>query len=114
MLAPQLSTLDESKAGRFLDFIPSLISFEDNAALLRPISLEEVKEAVFLLDGDSAPGPDGFSGRFFQACWEVISADLFSAAQEFFAGVPIPRCVASTSIVLLPKSTINVCRLQAN
>lgn len=48
LLAPQLSTLDESKAGRFLDFIPSLISFEDNAALLRPISLEEVKEAVVL------------------------------------------------------------------
>lgn len=111
LLAPQLSTLDESKAGRFLDFIPSLISFEDNAALLRPISLEEVKEAVFLLDGDSAPGPDGFSGRGMLGSY---FCRFFSAAQEFFAGVPIPRCVASTSIVLLPKSTINVCRLQAN
>lgn len=66
----------------WISFRP-LYLFEDNAALLRPISLEEVKEAVFLLDGDSAPGPDGFSGRFFQACWEVLSADFFLRRKNF-------------------------------
>ncbi|XP_043710187.1 uncharacterized protein LOC122659103 [Telopea speciosissima] len=47
------------------------VSGADNAALLLTPSLEEVKEAVFALSCDSAPGPDGFSGHFFTACWET-------------------------------------------
>lgn len=58
---------------------------------------------IFLLDADSAPGPDGYSGRFYRSCWDIIGTDLLSAVQEFMAGVPLPRSVASTSIVLLPK-----------
>lgn len=56
-----------------------------------------------MLDADSAPGPDGFSGQFFRSSWDIIAADLLLAVQEFFAGVPIPRSVSSTLIVLLPK-----------
>lgn len=87
----------------FLDFIPTLVTQEDNAQLMRPVSMEEVKTAVFALDPESAAGPDGYSGRFYQACWEIISPDLLTAVQEFFAGVPLPKSVASGLIVLLPK-----------
>ena len=44
--------------------IPSLVSDVDNQMLLRfPLSAE-IKEAVFALNGDGAPGPDGFGGHF--------------------------------------------------
>lgn len=33
--------------------------------LTRPFSLEEVRNATFLLGGDKAPGPDGFNMQFF-------------------------------------------------
>lgn len=56
---------------------------------------------IFLLDADSAPGPDGYSRRFYQSCWEVICSE--AAVQEFFAGVPLPKSVASGLIVLIPK-----------
>ncbi|XP_060211975.1 uncharacterized protein LOC132639553 [Lycium barbarum] len=39
-------------------------------------SESEVKEAVFSLNGDSASGPDGFTGQFYQKCWEVIKLDV--------------------------------------
>lgn len=85
-----------------LEYNPSLVSQEDNAALLKPIELDEVKEAVFSLSPDSAPGPDGFSGSFYQACWPIISSDLLLGVQEFMTGVPIPQGIACSSIVLIP------------
>lgn len=49
--------------------IHSLLSSNDNVTLDRLPSLDEVKEKVFSLDKNSAPGPDGFLGALFQHCW---------------------------------------------
>lgn len=46
-----------------LDLIPSIITSEHNSMLLAPPSIEEVREVVFGLSADSAPGPDDFSGQ---------------------------------------------------
>lgn len=35
-------------------------------------NLEEIKKAVFFLDKDSAPGPNGF----FTHCWDIIKQDV--------------------------------------
>uniref|UniRef100_A0A453EVJ7 Reverse transcriptase domain-containing protein n=2 Tax=Aegilops tauschii subsp. strangulata TaxID=200361 RepID=A0A453EVJ7_AEGTS len=37
---------------------------------------DEVKAAVLELSGDKAPGPDGFTGTFFKACWNTIKPDI--------------------------------------
>lgn len=42
------------------------VKVEENEWLGRPISEEEVKQAVFESYADGAPGPDGFSFMFFQ------------------------------------------------
>ena len=47
-------------------FIPDLVSEEDDADLCREPTLEEVRQTVFSIDSDSAPGPDGFCSRFYQ------------------------------------------------
>lgn len=101
-LLAQDSPMEMDSVDFFLNLVPRMVTAEDNAHILSPISLQEVKESVFSLDADSAPGPDGFSGKFFQSCWNVIADDLLLATQEFFAGVPLPRSIASTLIVLLP------------
>lgn len=63
----------------FLDFIPSLVSRSDNVDLLRPLTLDEVRAAVFALNPESISGPDGFPGSFYQACWQIISLNLLLA-----------------------------------
>lgn len=50
------------------DFIPSMITTEDEANLSREPTIEEVKRAVFSMDPDSTPGPDGFCAKFYQVC----------------------------------------------
>lgn len=87
----------------FLQFIPSSLTSQDNDCLLKPVLLEEVRRIVFLMDPDSAPGPDGFSGAFFQSCWDIIGHDLLAAVQEFMAGIPIPQSISAAMMILLPK-----------
>jgi hypothetical protein len=42
------------------------VSEEENEVLTAPFSEEEVKMAVFDMEHNKAPGPDGFSANFYQ------------------------------------------------
>ncbi|XP_060201987.1 uncharacterized protein LOC132630433 [Lycium barbarum] len=66
-------------------------------------TMEEVKHAVFGLNDTSAGGPDGFTGMFFQSCWEIFGGDIFSMVWDFFRGHELPRYITHTNLVLLPK-----------
>jgi hypothetical protein len=35
------------------------------------------------LNGDKAPGPDGFTMAFFQKCWDILKNDLMAVFAEF-------------------------------
>lgn len=75
-----------SEGGNFMnDFIfdiPSLVFLEDNRMLMSPFSLEEVKCAVFTMNPNKAPGPDGFTPLFFQDCWYFVGRDVLLALEE--------------------------------
>jgi hypothetical protein len=45
----------------------------------------EIKNAVFSLNKDSAPGPDGFGAIFYQTFWNIIHLDVINAVMQFFA-----------------------------
>ncbi|XP_026434040.1 uncharacterized protein LOC113331560 [Papaver somniferum] len=63
------------------DAVSRLIFGEDNAKLESIPSTEEIKQAVFDLDPDSSPGPDGFGGWFYKFAWDLISEDFIQAIQ---------------------------------
>lgn len=64
---------------------------------------EEVQKVVFELNGDSACGPDGFLGMFFQSCWEMIGEDVVRVVKAFFCGKTLPRFISHKNLILLPK-----------
>jgi hypothetical protein len=43
------------------------------------ISEHEVCNTIQSLPSDKAPGPDGFTGRFYKACWPIIKEDIMAA-----------------------------------
>ncbi|GJY52481.1 putative reverse transcriptase domain-containing protein [Tanacetum coccineum] len=80
------------------------ISPSDAAYMVRDISVDEIKSALFDIDGNKAPGLDGFSSHFFKSSWDVIGVDLCKAVKEFFRSGKLLKEVNSIVIALVPKS----------
>ncbi|XP_059290876.1 uncharacterized protein LOC132044416 [Lycium ferocissimum] len=86
-----------------LQHVPSMVTHEQNMKVCSYTSLEEVKEAVFALSGESASGPDGFTGVFYQKCWDIIKNDVYGIILSFFDGNDLPKSITHTNLVLIPK-----------
>ena len=59
-----------------LDHITPRVTDAMNADLLRIVSNEEVKEALFQMHPTKSPGPDGMSPGFYQKHWDVVGVDV--------------------------------------
>jgi hypothetical protein len=58
------------------------------------------------MPSDKARGPDGYTGRFYKAAWQVISGDFMSAISRLLQGdVTRLYLLNSAYITLLPKKT---------
>lgn len=88
----------------FQSFTPK-VSGEMNSALLKRVSKEEIRDAIFSIKSDSAPGPDGMTGAFFQKYWGIIGAQITKEIQEVFDTRVMPKEWNLTYICLLPKIT---------
>lgn len=60
-------------------------------SLTKSITGAEIKAAMWSINGDKAPGPDGYNSAFFQKNWEIVGSDVVSAIQSFFATGFLPR-----------------------
>jgi hypothetical protein len=45
----------------------------------QPFTEAEIWEVIKELPLDKAPGPDGFTGRFYRSCWSIILGDILRA-----------------------------------
>ncbi|RVW50737.1 Transposon TX1 uncharacterized 149 kDa protein [Vitis vinifera] len=88
-----------------LDWSP--ISGESAVRLESPFTEEEIFKAIFQMDRDKAPGPDGFTIAVFQDCWEVIKEDLVKVFTEFHRSGIINQSTNASFIVLLPKKSMS-------
>ncbi|KAL2240836.1 UNVERIFIED_CONTAM: hypothetical protein Sindi_0724800 [Sesamum indicum] len=79
------------------------ITDEEANQLLLPLSAEDVKQAVFDIADDKAPGPDGYSSRFFKAAWPVVGEEVTRAVLDFFSTGKLLKQINSTILALIPK-----------
>lgn len=79
-----LFTATEVDWQEVVSYIPSTITNVQSDLLLRPITLEEVKGALFQMNPDKAPGPDGMTPRFYQKYWHIIGGDIVNLVRNFF------------------------------
>ncbi|KAK9756442.1 hypothetical protein RND81_01G097800, partial [Saponaria officinalis] len=55
----------------------------DHGFLTSRVTDEEIKAALFAIDANKSPGPDGYTSCFFKAAWGIISDDFTRAIREF-------------------------------
>jgi len=88
-----------------INFLNEVIVDEDNAQLTAPFCKEESKEAMFSMQPDKCPGPDGFNPGFYQHFWSVCSDDIFNECCLWMNDGQFPPSLNSTNIALIPKGT---------
>lgn len=71
--------------------------------MIRVVTREEVKLAVFDIGDSKSPGPEGYTTAFFKASWSIIGEEITDAILEYFATGQLPKEVNHTIIALLPK-----------
>ncbi|KAL2226615.1 UNVERIFIED_CONTAM: hypothetical protein Sindi_2020200, partial [Sesamum indicum] len=79
------------------------ITDEEASHLLLPLSPDDVKQAVFDIAEDKAPGPDGYSLGFFKAAWPVVGEEVTRAVLDFFSTGKLLKHINSTILALIPK-----------
>ena len=68
-----------------------------------PFIEEEVHSALADLNGDKAPGPDGFTAAFWQFNWDVVKSDIIGLFRDFHEHGCFVRSLNSIFVVLIPK-----------
>ena len=91
--------MDES----FRDDFPQ-VSPQENKLLVAPFFESEVKEAIFQMKNNTAPGPDGFPLEFYQVFWNMLKGDLMALFEEFHRGSFPLHSLNFETIILLLKS----------
>ncbi|KAL8529340.1 hypothetical protein ACS0TY_006669 [Phlomoides rotata] len=77
-------------------FIHPVVEAEENAALIALPSVEEIRWAIFDMEPSSSPGQDGFSGSFYQSCWDIISFDVIEAVRATVGNIRYLQGILTT------------------
>ncbi|KAJ9536694.1 hypothetical protein OSB04_un000167 [Centaurea solstitialis] len=114
---------DDDVPNAFLDHLKSYLGMSDDALdplmptelfqnrlclgdalhMIRPILDSEIRDAMFQIGKDKAPGSDGFTSQFFKAAWDIVGNDVTVAIHNFFYRGHLAKEINHTLICLLPK-----------
>lgn len=64
---------------------------------------EEIRGALFEMDPNKAPGPDGLWGIFFRSYWQTVQKDVIDTVREFFITRRLLPKLNEANIVLILK-----------
>ncbi|GJU20601.1 polypyrimidine tract-binding protein homolog 2 isoform X1 [Tanacetum coccineum] len=84
----------------FTKKLDSNVAFE----MIKTVTNQEVKDAIFSMGNGKSPGPDGYTTTFFKEDWDVVANDVTKAVQEFFTNGKLLKELNHTIITLIPKS----------
>jgi hypothetical protein len=71
--------------------------------LERRFEREEIVQVLKDLQGDKAPGSDGFTMAFFQQCWRVVEKDVLDFFDEVYDLFKFEKSLNASFIMLISK-----------
>lgn len=74
--------------------------------LVQPYKKEEDKRAIFSIDKNKSPRPDGYGSDFFKDAWEIIRTNITTAILNFFKTRSLLQQLNTMVISLIPKMEV--------
>ncbi|XP_021992554.1 uncharacterized protein LOC110889344 [Helianthus annuus] len=95
----------EDKVARLDDADLFVNVLQQNVAetMVRQVTDDEVKQAMFSISENKAPGPDGYTSAFFKNAWDVVGGEVTKAVCDFFNNGQILKQINHTILALVPK-----------
>ena len=84
-----------------LDF--ACIEEDERLSLEKEFTKEEVIQVLREMEGDKAPGPDGFTMAFFHKCWSVVEKDVMDFFDYFHRHSVFKWSINALFLTLIPK-----------
>ncbi|RVX23652.1 Transposon TX1 uncharacterized 149 kDa protein [Vitis vinifera] len=81
------------------------ISQQDAESLETPFAENEIHSALMEMNGDKAPGPDGFTVAFWQDAWDFVKEEIMEMFREFHEHSSFVKSLNNTFLVLIPKKS---------
>ncbi|XP_060965179.1 uncharacterized protein LOC115720071 [Cannabis sativa] len=79
------------------------LSLDQQVKLIRPFSIQDIKNVLFSIPDIKSPSPDGFGSRFFKSMWKDLGQDFSTAILSFFQEGALPKQLNETLLMLIPK-----------
>ncbi|KAL2938061.1 hypothetical protein RDABS01_021510, partial [Bienertia sinuspersici] len=64
---------------------------------------KEIRQAIYSIPSDKAPGLDGYNSCFFKEAWSVVGQDVIKVIREFFFSGKLLKEDSVTTLTMVPK-----------
>ena len=79
------------------------LNLEEIENMHRPITSNKIQAVTKNLPTDRSPGPDGFTGKFYQTFRVELTLILFKVSQKIAEDGTLPSSFCETTITVIPK-----------
>ena len=76
---------------------------EESETLNIQITMSEIEAVIKKLPTNKSPGPDGFTGEFYQTFWEELTPLLLKLFHKIQEKEMFPNSLYKASIIPIPK-----------